>query len=52
MHKDVRDYFNDTGMSFVYDFFRKTHTLMINGYNFLSQLLIANIDKLSKYTIK
>jgi hypothetical protein len=46
MFKDVKDYFTEMNAAFIFDFFRKMHVLMISGYNFLSQALQTNYDKL------
>lgn len=42
--KDVESYFNDLQMTFLYDYFRKAQILMVNGFNFLSQALVIQID--------
>lgn len=34
------------GIKFIYDFFRKIQVLMVCGYNFLSQALLVNVDKI------
>lgn len=34
------------GIKFVYDFFRKIQVLMVCGYNFLSQAILVNHDKI------
>ena len=44
MHKDVRNYFVDMKLEFVYDFMRKIQTLMVVGYNHLSQALLVTLD--------
>jgi hypothetical protein len=44
MYKDVRDYFVKMKVSFVYDFMRKIQTLMVIGYNHLSQALLITLD--------
>jgi hypothetical protein len=31
-------------MNFLYDFFRKIQLLMLNGFNFLSQALVLQMD--------
>lgn len=40
------------GIKFVYDFFRKIQVLMVCGYNFLSQALLVNVDKIDDEKIK
>lgn len=46
VYKDVKEYFDEMGIKFVYDFFRKIQVLMVCGYNFLSQALLVNVDKI------
>jgi hypothetical protein len=48
MFKDVKDYFSEMNAAFIFDFFRKMHVLMLSGYNFLSQALLTNYDKLDE----
>ncbi len=45
MYKDIKDYFYDLNVPFIYDFFRKIHMLMVCGFNFISQALLINIDR-------
>lgn len=43
-YKDLKSYFDDLKMAFLFDYFRKTQMLMINGFNLLSQALLIQID--------
>lgn len=47
MYKDVKEYFIDIKATFIYEYFRKIHLLMIYGYNFITQALIMNIEKVN-----
>ena len=44
MYKDIKDYFVEMKVEFVYDFVRKIQTLMVIGYNHLSQALLITFD--------
>ena len=44
MYKYIKDYFIDMKIEFVYDFMRKIQTMMIIGYNHLSQALLITFD--------
>ncbi len=44
MFKDVKDYFAEMKVEFVFDFVRKIQTLMVIGYNHLSQALLITFD--------
>ena len=44
MYKDIKDYFAEMKVDFVYDFVRKIQTLMFIGYNHLSQALLITFD--------
>lgn len=44
MYRDVKDYFVEMKVDFVFDFVRKIQTLMVIGYNYLSQALLITYD--------
>ncbi len=44
MYKDIKDYFAEMKVDFVYDFVRKIQTLIFIGYNHLSQALLITFD--------
>lgn len=46
IYKDVKEYFNEMGIQFVFDFFRKIQVLMVCGYNFMGQALLVNVDRI------
>lgn len=44
MYRDVKDYFVKMKVDFMFDFVRKIQTLMVIGYNHLSQALLITYD--------
>ncbi len=44
MYTDVKDYFVEMKLHFVFEFVRKIQTLMVIGYNHLSQALLVTYD--------
>ena len=44
MYRDVKVYFVEMKVDFVFDFVRKIQTLMVIGYNHLSQALLITYD--------